>query len=538
MNLLIVDDDIATVDLIRHTIDWEAILIDKVELAYSAAQAKRILQRGKTNIVISDIEMPQGSGLDLLTWVRQNNIDVEFLLLTCHERFDYATSALKLDAAEYLTKPFNPQIMALSLQKTVAAIKEKDRLREGSRYGAWRTENLQREEINFWLSLYNGGAPRNREQIRREIEARGLPIDADQPYRLVVTRIADHEPQEQELGQGLLHYIIENAHAKHLFGREDNARSIRRLIPNGLWYFTATADVPDWRLREQCARVIAACAEAARVKATCCIGDASAIEALPEQLIKLQKLLEHSVAFFGQAFTQTEAIGIGEETQVLEIDQLKDMLMRYDKVTLLNALKEALASRIALKTLSEHTLHIVQQELLQVVYAYLADAGVQATHLFADEDSVRLSEQACRSSLDMIRWTNYLIERTFAYDSEMRKTGSLVERIHQFIHDHYQENIGRNEVAAEFHLAPEYLAKLFKKKTDQSLKDVIREFRVEQAKRILRDPDMRISDVAGAVGFENFSYFSTIFKKEVGLTPQEYRRDHETARHAGLTEKP
>lgn len=538
MNLLIVDDDIATVDLIRHTIDWEAISIDKVEVAYSAAQAKRILQRGKTNIVISDIEMPQGSGLDLLTWVRQNGIDVEFLLLTCHERFDYAASALKLDAAEYLTKPFNPQLMALSLQKTVAAIREKARLREGSRYGAWRMENLQREEINFWLSLYNGGTQRDREQIRREIEARGLPIDPDRPYRLVVTRIADPEPQAQELGQGLLHFILENAHARHLFDREDNTRSIRRLGSNGLWYFTAADDMPDGLLRERCARVIAACAEAARVKATCCIGDAAAIEALPDRPVALQKLLERSVAFYGQAFTQAEAAATGEETQVLEVEQLKAMLMRYDKVTLLNTLKEALASRTALKTLSERTLHIVQQELLQSVYAYLADAGVQAPRLFADEASVRLSDQACRSSLDMIRWANYLIERTFAYDAELRKTGSLVERIHQYIHEHYQENIGRNEVAAEFHLAPEYLAKLFKKKTDRSLKDAIREYQVEQAKRMLRDPEVRIGDVAGAVGFDNFSYFSTIFKKEVGVTPQEYRREQETGLQQGLADAP
>ena len=241
----------------------------------------------------------------------------------------------------------------------------------------------------------------------------------------------------------------------------------------------------------------------------------------------LQTMVERNVAFFGQAFTTGEAIASGEESQVLEIDRLKNLLLRYDKVALLNTLKEALASRTALKTLSERTLYLIQQEFLQAVYAYLADAGVQATRLFADENSVRLSEQACRSSLDMIRWANYLIERTFAYEDEMRKTGSLVERINKYIHEHFQENLGRNEIAAEFHLAPEYLAKLYKKKTDQSLKDAIREYRVEQAKRMLRDPDVRVSDVAGAVGFDNFSYFSTIFKKETGETPQEYRREHE-----------
>ena len=78
MRLLIVDDDIPTVEAIRRSIDWNTFAIDTVEVAYSVAQAKRILQNGQTDIVISDIEMPQGSGLDLLKWVRANGIVAEF----------------------------------------------------------------------------------------------------------------------------------------------------------------------------------------------------------------------------------------------------------------------------------------------------------------------------------------------------------------------------------------------------------------------------------------------------------------------------
>jgi len=527
LRLLIVDDDVHTVEVIRRSIDWASLSIDAVDIANSMAQARRILRRGKTDIVISDIEMPQGSGLDLLAWVRENAIQVEVLLLTCHERFDYATSALKLDAAEYLTKPFDPKIMSLSIQRTIAKIKEKRMLRESNLYGAWRLQNRQREEINFWLSLYHGGMPREREQMRAEIEARGLPIDVNARYHLVVTRIAEHEQQSQNLGQSLLHYILENAHARHLFGRDENTRTIRSVEPNGLWYYTAVEEALAIDVRERCAHVIAACAEAANVKATCCIGAPDAIETLQSKPSELRRLVEQSVVFYAQVFTQEEAIAVGEETQVLGVDKLKDMLSRYDKVSLLKTLKDALAIRTMLKTLSERTLYLIQQELLQAVYAHLDGTGVQATQLFADDDSARLNEQACRSALDMIRWANYLLERAFAYEDELRRAGTLVERVNIYIHEHYQENLGRNEIAAHFHLAPEYLAKLYKKKTDQTLKDAIREYRVEQAKRMLRDPDIRVSDVAEAVGFDNFSYFSTIFKREVGVTPQEYQREHE-----------
>lgn len=528
MRLLIVDDDMPTVEAIRRAIDWNAVGIDAVDTAYSAAQARRILRRGQTDVVLSDIEMPQGSGLNLLSWVRAQGLDVEFLFLTCHERFDYAKSALTLDAAEYLTKPFNARLTSLSLQKTVAKIREKRRLLENSRYGEWRQENPQQEERNFWLSLFSGIAMRSREQIRREIQARSLPVNADRKYRLVATRVMEYEPQLKELGQGFLFYVLENTQNRVLCTGEENGRTVHRFGVNGLWFFTAADDAPDEELRQRCQKVIDACADAVRVKVTCCIGDGAPIEMLADKREALQSLAEQSVAFYGQVFTEGEAVSANSETQILEIGKLEKMLQARDKVKLLNTVKNTLADRTALKTLSERTLYLIQQEFLQAVYAHLAAAGVQATRLFSDEDSVRLSDQACRSSVDMLRWANYLLERTFDFEDDLRKAGTLVERIQAYIREHYQEDIGRNEIAAEFHLSPEYLAKLYKRRTNRSLKDAVWDQRLEQAKRLLYDSEARIGDVAGAVGIDNLSYFTTVFKKRFGVTPQEYRRDGET----------
>jgi len=528
MRLLIVDDDMPTVEAIRQAIDWNAIEIDTVDTAYSAAQARRVLRRGQTDIVISDIEMPKGSGLDLLSWARAQTLDVEFLFLTCHERFDYAKSALKLDAAEYLTKPFNAHVMALSLQKTVAKIKENRRLRESSRYGEWRSENPQQEERNFWLSLFSGVAMHDHAHIRAEIEARSLPIDAESKYRLVATRVMEYEPQAVELGQELLFYMLENLHGRLLCGGEESGRVVRRFDSGGLWFFTAAEDAPDEPMKKRCAALIDACADAARVKVTCCIGHAASIEALADQPAILQALIERSVVFYGQAFTEDEAVSsAAPEMQVLDTDSLRAMLLQHDKVQLLNAVKGALNSRTALKTLSERTLYLIEQELLQAVYAHLSDAGVQATKLFSDEESVRFADQACRSSVDMLRWASYLLERTFAVEDDLRQAATLVKRIDTYIREYYREDIGRSEIAAEFHLSPEYLAKLYKRKTGKSLKTAIWEQRMEQAKLLLRNPEIRISDVAGEVGIDNLSYFTTVFKQKVGVTPQEYQRNGE-----------
>ena len=75
-----------------------------------------------------------------------------------------------------------------------------------------------------------------------------------------------------------------------------------------------------------------------------------------------------------------------------------------------------------------------------------------------------------------------------------------------------------------FFLTPEYLAKVYKRQTGHNLKDYIIGYRIEMAKQLLADDIKSISDISAEVGFDNFSYFSTVFKKYTGITPGEYRR--------------
>lgn len=117
ISALIVDDDIATVEAIRDTMDWNSLGIREVFTAYNVSGAQKIISKENIDIIISDIEMPQASGLDLIKWVRKQNIDCEFLFLTCHESFSYATDAIHYNASAYLTKPFDMDIMKLNYKK-------------------------------------------------------------------------------------------------------------------------------------------------------------------------------------------------------------------------------------------------------------------------------------------------------------------------------------------------------------------------------------------------------------------------------------
>ena len=127
--------------------------------------------------------------------------------------------------------------------------------------------------------------------------------------------------------------------------------------------------------------------------------------------------------------------------------------------------------------------------------------------------------------MDFIRWANYLLYTAFASLDQTAKQQTISQKVHRYIKEHYAENIDRNSIAEEFYVNPEYLGKIYKRETGKNLRDTITEYRIKKAKEMLTHPNVRIGEIAMEVGFDSFTYFSTMFKKYVGTSPNEYRKN-------------
>ena len=122
MNILVVDDEYYIVKNIIETTDWSALGIEQAFPAYSASQAKRIFEGSQDiDILLTDIEMPRETGLQLVEWLHENNFHPIVLVLTGHQRFDYAQEALNLHIFSYLLKPIDPDQL---MEKLAAAVQE------------------------------------------------------------------------------------------------------------------------------------------------------------------------------------------------------------------------------------------------------------------------------------------------------------------------------------------------------------------------------------------------------------------------------
>ena len=104
MNLLIVDDEYYSAEGTKKKIAQKGPLFDEIFCAYNMTQALEYLAGHSVAIMILDIEMPGGSGLELLDHIRQQGLDTICIFLTAYAKFEYISKAMRLTSIDYLLK--------------------------------------------------------------------------------------------------------------------------------------------------------------------------------------------------------------------------------------------------------------------------------------------------------------------------------------------------------------------------------------------------------------------------------------------------
>lgn len=526
ISVLIVDDDMATVEVVRNAVHWEQLGVGNVDKAYNIERAKKILLTKPIDLVISDVEMPMGSGLDLLRWFREQNMDGEFLLLTCHEDFSYASEALHNRAAEYLLKPFDVDVMEVALRRIIIRIREEQTLKRNSELGIWVQNNYNEVQLSFWNTVLEGRFESKKEQAAQEIRKRQLSLDPFADYVLVVGRLTDLEKDETRFGRDLLLFALRNVFSEILCGKPENDSVLCNDQRAEILVTAVCLESDSGELLSRCEILMKQASQIMNSVLTVCICEPCHIDKLHSTYQKAIQTLVRNVADYGTCFhirdAATKALC---DTFTLDTKTLEDSAFKRDKRAILQYLKSRMEEGARERQLTVSALQQARQTLLQIVYVELAKADIKAPDMFSNSVAQELSEKSVQSMMDFIRWANYLLSTAFASLDQTAKQQTISQKVHRYIKEHYAENIDRNSIAEEFYVNPEYLGKIYKRETGKNLRDTITEYRIKKAKEMLTHPNVRIGEIAMEVGFDSFTYFSTMFKKYVGTSPNEYRKN-------------
>lgn len=110
-----------------------------------------------------------------------------------------------------------------------------------------------------------------------------------------------------------------------------------------------------------------------------------------------------------------------------------------------------------------------------------------------------------------------------AQEHEVNASSFIVKNALHYIQENYKQKLTLSDVAEKTYVSQWHLSKLLNRHTGQSFSEILNNVRIEQAKKLLEDPSLRIGDIAEAVGFLDMAHFSRVFKKQVGISANEYR---------------
>ena len=508
MNILLVDDDRFIIEALREKIRWDRLKIDNVYAANSLTQAQAIIKENPIHLMISDIEMPQGSGLELLSWVRNENYDIKTIFLTNYADFNYAQKAIELQSFEYYLKPINFEKLEFIIQKALDKITEQRPV--APLETSFQTEN------NFWFEYLRKPRIHRLEELQAELRRRNLSLKEHQYFLTSVITLhineADYAPEIPSWTSQLKkvfqvfsneayqlaslfkmeghvdHYVclfrVDNSINSEVFARKIQQEIKDKLHHNSIITFTSCFQCPN----------------------------------ILQDVKELYSATGQQVPYWNTIIPVSSDVAVIQEKEVATNSiSFSDSL---DESDLAKSLSHYISNGMVPKAILQK-LHL---DWTQQIGIYLDQNGISAHKLFQNAHHDFLFQRKFHSIESFEEYFNYYWShaRNFVTDAENQKNS--IQRIIEYIDHHYKEDLSRTTLADMVYLSADHLARVFKKETGETLVKYITDKRIHAAKELLSDTKTPISQVASEVGYDNYSYFTKIFKEKTGVSPGDYRK--------------
>lgn len=480
-------------------IDWESIGVHRVFSAENIKQALDVLNTFSIDIIATDVEMPMGSGLELLEWLSEHQYPAETLVISGYAHFTYAQRAIEYGSRRYLLKPLSCKEFSLVLAEIV-----QERTSRSSSSGLMQSG----QDVLH--------APRTEAFIAR-LSEKPSAAQADIRYFLIQLRLSlAEEPDEtrSRLRTHIVQSVILEMFEKSVFTPENIC-----MDPPRDWSLIVSGPAEPAVLEEIFERIQTYLEETAHLPGCVYISAPTAVGELKERHTQFTDFcgqclyIEHAIIRQDEWQKAAEAavvpLDAGALTECLQAGTFDSALCQINAyVDELVRQKQATQLRICALT----------DELLRIARSMLDSYGIDG--LFRDTP---VSLAALKKAIQG------LIEKLKEATNTETKRKKLVAVIRQYIDEHLDKELNRKSLANLFFFSEDYLARVFKQETGENISDYIIERRIRRAERYLRETELPIGTVAIRVGYNNFSYFSKKFKELTGKSPNEYRYANRTS---------
>ncbi|RAU97311.1 response regulator [Paenibacillus sp. YN15] len=478
--------------------------------AANGQEAIRQLGLLQPQLVLTDIRMPLMDGLEVARYVSEHMPQTAIVILTGYRDFEYAQAAIRYGVREFLLKPCEEEEICRVLRQAHSQFRQLAEQREKeARLLQIQEEQLLRAMVlrlphdkaeariierrlagyEFWLMVMDSYMPQERNYRAQDLPLlqfavgnivqellnsrmkghRWFPLEYNE-FAFFLERHPDNQPSMSEIARVVKDILGLDSHV-HMLGRLDACGDAEELYQSH-----------DRESRDASAKLRPGHPERRF--------DEERAEAIRNEIVSL--------------------LHLGRQ------DELQSYLAKL-----------ADAVRRGSDAVEEHKVNALcaAVALHEVMVKELEWAGNPA----AGEMGIRISQLGGIQQHDEIdSWLAVQLEQ---FGTAFRtwldgRNGSSVDQALRFIEENYMRDCTLSAAAVHVHLTANYLGNLFKKAKGESFNAYVTRCRLQKAKLLLANTDMKIIEVAEAVGYGDSNYFTTAFRQSTGLSPTEYRKLH------------
>lgn len=535
MKVLIVDDEKHVRDAIRMLVDWQHYEIRELYEAPEGAAAKLIIEQERPEIIFTDIRMPVLDGVELMQWIQQHYSDCKMIVVSGYEDFEYVRHTVKAGGSDYILKPIDPEELDEALTNAVASWKQEHEARVRQQR---HTMTMNQIKPIYWDKIFSSIVqgesvyPDFAREFRQEFGS-DLP-DHGQVAIVCLDTIPGNLRSKFTSNVDLLFFSLANIANEYLrqtscgysfrywnsmddlviiyWGTESTFQDRLLLINEGIRStFKTRLDISIGTRKTFGSELSESYREARHVLRQRNLlepigrihftetSETSALPALP---------FAKYTSDFRAAILSSHEDQIREVTTrwILDIEQLDRV--SFEQIELWK---------------QEYT--IFKSRLLADYLPDDPDPSFIRTEELSDEASTIPLDASGRLAYEMLldEVTHDLRKLSKKVSALQQRERSVVHDIVDYIEQHYDEDLTLQHISDRFHLSREYISRRFKQELQENVSDCITRTRIDKAKLLLLNPQLRIVQIAEMVGYRDEKYFSKVFKKVIGLSPSQYR---------------
>lgn len=514
-----VEDEIVTREGIRDNVDWQANGFAFCGEATDGEMALPLMQMLKPDVLITDIKMPFMDGLQLSKIVRERMPQVKIIILSGHDEFEYAQKAIELGVTEYLLKPITVQSLHKALRKIALQLDQEKKDQEAlKRLQAQVDEDRAalRERLLMKLVV---GAISSTEAIE---QAQDLGLDLVARCYLVVilkAELADRTEQfdyeEYQRVQKVIAGLVEE-NPDIIFLKKDWEEIVLLMKGSTVEYLEEE--------RDELLQAIARQVQPTRYQIRHGAGApkkriAEISQSFIEALVNMRRSADENAASANQPI---------EKRELLKVDTAAvENFLRFGVKESFDAFFDASIGPMGEAILRSDQLKSYIFVDFLISSAKLVDAwGGDIDQVIPEVGSIETALANIKSLAQLREQSARILTGALAYrDANLnRQHNRLIHQAKTYIARCFtQPELSLNDVAAHVNLSPSHFSVVFSQETGQTFKDYLTELRISKAKELLLTSSLRSAEISEQVGYSDPHYFSTVFKKNSGYSPSEFR---------------